>query len=179
MSDPDDKEDEGALFRASVSAAKPLQTDRIDPYREKVSPRARFREADEARVLVDSLLPEPEELELYSGDHLRFRRTNISEKVLRRLGRGFYRIDSEIDLHGLTESEACDQLAAFIADALERNNRVIRVVHGKGLRSGARGPVLKKLVNRWLRKSAAVLAFISTPPTDGGTGAVYVMLDHG
>ncbi len=178
MSKQSDNEDEAALFRAALSDAKPLKSDRIEPYKVPVEPRARFTEADEADVLIESLNPDQQALEAGSGDHLRFRRAHINEKVLRRLGRGHYRIDGEIDLHGLTEIQAKDALANFLPHALAQNYRVVRIVHGKGLGSGLKGPVLKRLVNRRLRQSDAVLAFISTPPTDGGTGAVYVMLDH-
>ncbi len=82
----------------------------------------------------------------------------------------------EIDLHGLTALQAREALRQFLAEAVQRGLGCVRVVHGKGLRSGPRGPVLKHAVNTWLRKVDAVLAFVSAPRRDGGTGAVYVLL---
>ncbi len=179
MSKPtDDSDDDFALFRQSVGETKPITRDKVEPFVERPKPDPKFRAADDAAVLRESLDPNNEDLELYSGDHLRHRQPSVSDRVLRRLGRGHYRIDAELDLHGLTELQAREVLANFIREARQHGKRVVRVVHGKGLGSGLRGPVLKRLVNRRLRKSAEVLAFVSTPPTDGGTGAVYVLLDH-
>jgi DNA-nicking Smr family endonuclease len=50
------------------------------------------------------------------------------------------------------------------------------VIHGKGRGSGPRGPVLKHVVNHWLRRMDDVAAFATARPVDGGTGAVYVLL---
>ena len=96
--------------------------------------------------------------------------------VLRRLRRGEYRVQREIDLHGLTVLEAKAALRAFLLDALEAHVHCVRIVHGKGLRSGHRGPVLKSAVSGLLRRSGAVLAYVSARPVDGGTGALYVLL---
>jgi DNA-nicking Smr family endonuclease len=96
---------------------------------------------------------------------------------LRKLRRGQYRVQAELDLHGLTQAEAKVQLHEFLNTALQRNVRCLRIVHGKGLRSGTRGPVLRQLVNDMLRRTAQVLAFASARQIDGGTGALYVLLD--
>ncbi len=85
-------------------------------------------------------------------------------------------MQDEIDLHGMTVAEAKPKLQEFI-EACARGGRLcVRVVHGKGLGSGHRGPVLKQKVNRWLRQWDPVLAFVSTRQIDGGTGAIYVLL---
>ncbi len=110
------------------------------------------------------------------GDELSFRRAGVPETVLRQLRRGLYRIESEIDLHGLTVAEAAAQLHAFLKDAHVRELRCVRVIHGKGLRSGTRGPVLKNTVNTLLRRADPVLAFASARPVAGGTGATLVLL---
>ena len=96
--------------------------------------------------------------------------------VLRRLRRGDYRVQREIDLHGMTVAEAKLALREFLVSALEQHVRCVRIVHGKGLRSGHRGPVLKAAVSSVLRRTGAVLAYVSARPVDGGTGAVYVLL---
>ena len=107
---------------------------------------------------------------------LSFRRTGVREQTLRRLRRGNFPIDAEIDLHGQSQSRARDDLAEFLDHCRDAGHRCVRVIHGKGYRSGARGPILKSAVNEWLRRNLHVLAFTSARPIDGGTGAVYVLL---
>ena len=87
-------------------------------------------------------------------------------------------MQAELDLHGLTLAEAKPRLADFIDYNASQGKYCVRIVHGKGLGSGERGPVLKNAVNRWLRKWDSVLAFVSTTQVDGGTGAVYVLLQN-
>jgi DNA-nicking Smr family endonuclease len=100
----------------------------------------------------------------------------VAESVLRKLRRGEYRVGGELDLHGLTAVQAKQALRAFLAAAVARHAGCVRIIHGKGLRSGHRGPVLKSVVSGVLRRTAAVVAFVSARPVDGGTGAVYVLL---
>jgi DNA-nicking Smr family endonuclease len=85
-------------------------------------------------------------------------------------------VQAEIDLHGMTLAEARPRLEAFVRRSASSNKHCVRIVHGKGLGSGDRGPVLKAAVNRWLRRWDVVLAFTSARQVDGGTGAVYVLL---
>jgi DNA-nicking Smr family endonuclease len=107
---------------------------------------------------------------------LSFRRAGVREQTLRRLRRGTFPIDAEIDLHGQIQSRARDDLAEFLGRCRDAGHRCVRVIHGKGYRSGARGPILKSAVNDWLRRNLDVMAFTSARPIDGGTGAVYVLL---
>ena len=112
-----------------------------------------------------------------SGEQaLSFQRTGVRIQVMRRLRRGFYPIDDELDLHGLSQMAARGQLAEFIARSRDRGCRCVRIIHGKGYRSGARGPVLKTAVNLWLRRLPDVMAFVSARAMDGGAGAMYVLL---
>jgi DNA-nicking Smr family endonuclease len=111
-----------------------------------------------------------------AADPLSFRRPGVREQTLRHLRRGRYPVEDELDLHGLSQAAARDYLADFLAASRDAGLRCVRVVHGKGYRSGARGPVLKIAVNTWLRRHADVLAFTSARAIDGGTGAVYVLL---
>jgi DNA-nicking Smr family endonuclease len=111
-----------------------------------------------------------------AADPLSFRRSGVREQTLRQLRRGRYPVEGELDLHGLSQSAARDHLADFIAASCQTGLRCVRIVHGKGYRSGARGPVLKIAVNTWLKRHADVLAFTSARAIDGGTGAVYVLL---
>jgi DNA-nicking Smr family endonuclease len=100
----------------------------------------------------------------------------IQDGVLKKLRRGAYRVEDVCDLHGLRVEEAKAALRAFLAEALGRNLRCVRVIHGKGMNSGPRGPVLKVAVNMILRKTAPVIAFTSARRVDGGTGAINVLL---
>jgi DNA-nicking Smr family endonuclease len=161
-----------------VRDVNPLRQAKRPPERERRRPRASSRRADEARVLADSLAFDAHDLDVESGDELGFRREGISESVLRRLRRGEYAVRDEIDLHGMKQDEARAALGAFLAEAAHHDRRCVRVIHGKGLGSGHRGPVLKSAVNRWLRRHAAVAAFCSARRNDGGTGALYVLLSR-
>lgn len=169
-------EDERALFRAAVRDVRPLRNAPPPPVRERRHARAASRRADDARVMAESLELDAGDLGVETGDELAWRREGVPESVLRRLRRGDYSCRAELDLHGMTQAEARVALAGFLAEALEQGRRCIRVVHGKGRRSGHRGPVLKAAVNRWLRRCDAVCAFCTARRADGGTGALYVLL---
>lgn len=171
-------QDDDALFRRAIADVRPLETDgRVEPPLKKPKPSARFSRADEARALEESLQADVDEIERANGEARRFRRAGIGRRTMRRLARGSYAVQAEIDLHGMTLAEAKPRLAAFIDACVRDGKRCVRVVHGKGLGSGQRGPVLKPNVDRWLRRMDDVLAFVSTRQVDGGTGALYVLLD--
>ena len=166
-------------FRRAVADTKPLKTDkRIPATRPKPKPRARFSKADEQEALRESLEDDIDTIEHGYGAALRFHRASVGKRTMRKLARGGYAVQGEIDLHGMTLAEAKPRLADFIDYSVLQGNLCVRVVHGKGLGSGDRGPVLKNAVNRWLRKWASVLAFVSTRQVDGGTGAIYVLLQR-
>jgi len=169
--------EDGDLFRRAMTDAKPLQQpDRAPPPTRKIAARARFRRRDDAEVLVESLQDDIEDVEASAGENLRFQRPAVSRKVMRKLSRGNFSVQDEIDLHGMTVAEAAISLTEFLDAAIARRLTCVRIVHGKGLGSGARGPVLKNKVNNWLRRRQNVLAFVSARQVDGGTGAVYVLL---
>jgi DNA-nicking Smr family endonuclease len=163
------------LFREAVRDVVPLKRARRHaPARPKPPPRARFTRADEAAVLAESLQLAPGELAVESGDELTYRAAGVGEAVIRQLRRGHFRVDRELDLHGFTAAGAHAALSAFLASALAMDARCVRIIHGR--RSGPRGPVLKNMVSKVLRRTAAVVAFASARPIDGGTGALYVLL---
>jgi DNA-nicking Smr family endonuclease len=126
------------------------------------------REAWSDAVDVESLL--------HTDDGLSFRRPGIGADVLARLRRGHWTIQGEIDLHGLRRDEARNALTEFLATAARRGWRCLRVVHGKGLGSPGREPVLKAKVQRWLAQSARVIAFTQASGPQGGAGALVVLL---
>jgi DNA-nicking Smr family endonuclease len=100
----------------------------------------------------------------------------ISRQTLRRLRRGDWHAQAELDLHGLTKLEAKLELVGFLDECRRRGARCIRIIHGKGLRSANREPVLKQHVRHWLTQRDEVLAFVQSRPRDGGSGAVTVLL---
>jgi DNA-nicking Smr family endonuclease len=173
----DEPVDEARLFRDAVRDVRPLKGRTPAPGgAPRARPQARFARADRVAVLRESLESEGADPQLAGGEELAFHRPQVQPAVLRRLRRGEYRIEREIDLHGLSVVEAKLALRRFLVAALERQVRCVRIIHGKGLRSGHRGPVLKAAVSAVLRRTGAVLAYVSARPVDGGTGAVYVLL---
>ena len=111
-----------------------------------------------------------------TGEELSYTRNGIGHQTLRKLRRGHWVIQDELDLHGLTTDEARGQLAEFLAHCMRRGMRCVRVIHGKGLRSKNREPVLKQKVANWLMQRDEILAFCQARRADGGGGAVVVLL---
>jgi DNA-nicking Smr family endonuclease len=173
-------EEERALFRAEMRDVRPLRGEpRRPPLRVRPRPRARFTREDRRAVLAESLALVGNALTpvVEAGEELLYRRPGVPAPVFRDLRSGRFRVEAECDLHGLRQHEAAKVLGAFLAEALQRRWRVVRVVHGKGLRSGQHGPVLKPMVNAYLQRVGAVLAFASGREVDGGVGASLVLLD--
>lgn len=168
-------DDDIALFRESVGNVRPLTDDSADTGRPTPPAKARFRRQDDQAVLRDAMQYDPEEI-LETGEELRFERPGLRPDVLRRLRRGRIPVRDHLDLHGLNWRDARETVSIFLAECHEQRIDCVRIVHGKGLRSGNTGPVLKAKLNSWLRKRADVLAFCSARPTDGGTGAIYVLI---
>ena len=173
----DSPDDEQQLFRKAVADVRPLGAEPRHDFRRHPRRRARREDATEA-VLGESLSMSPFEHLLETGEELNYCGPKLSRQAFRRLRRGEYAVQDEIDLHGMSVARAQEMLTEFIAECLRRHLYCVRVVHGKGMRSGPRGPVLKQEVNRWLRQWDSVLGFASAPPRDGGTGAVYLLLSR-
>ena len=111
-----------------------------------------------------------------AGEELTFTRNGIGPQSLKKLQRGHWMVQDELDLHGLTSAEARATLVEFLDRCLRRGVRCVRIIHGKGLRSPNREPVLKQKVGYWLMQREDVLAFRQARPSDGGGGAVMVLL---
>lgn len=141
-------------------------------------PEPRQRELDEQAVLRQALSDDFDVESLLETDEtLSFRRPEISLEVLRKLRRGHWALQAQIDLHGLRRDQAREALGGFIHDSARRGMRCVRVVHGKGNGSPGREPVLKTRVRRWLVQKQEVLAFVQARPSDGGAGALMVLLN--
>jgi DNA-nicking Smr family endonuclease len=173
-------------FRAAVRDVTPLAQTPATAGLSKPKPRGRLRKTaafaaaaadnlDEAMPLIGVEGTSADDAVTVDGA-LSFQRAGVRIQVMRRLRRGLFPIDDELDLHGLTQSAARNQLADFLVRSRDGGLRCVRIIHGKGYRSGARGPVLKTAVNLWLRRHMDVMAFVSARAIDGGTGAMYVLL---
>lgn len=162
-------------FRDAMAGTKPLPS---KPLRRgpKPKPRARFAREAEMEVLEASLNGPPYPDEPLLGEGLYYAKPGVQHTVLRKLRRGQFSVGAELDLHGLRSEDARLALAEFLQAVRNRRVRCVRIIHGKGYRSGPRGPILKQRLNGWLRQRDEVIAFCSARAVDGGTGAVYVLL---
>lgn len=169
--------EEKALFRAHVGEVRRITAARADdsaPRRPAPIPRQRL--ADEALVLDELTTLEFDPADMETGDELLYRGDGLQDRQFRRLRRGQFRVDGQLDLHGYTAEAARVAVAGFLTQARQGGRRCVRIIHGKGRGSRNGRPVLKVQVNHWLRQRRDVLGFCSTLPADGGTGAVYVLL---
>ncbi|MCZ4065693.1 Smr/MutS family protein [Oxalobacter aliiformigenes] len=166
------------LFLKSIGDVTPLEThDRIEPVFSFPKPIPVQRIADEKQALLDSLSDEfSVESLLETDETLSYAKNGIGPDVVRKLRRGHWVIQDQLDLHGMRRDEAREMIVEFLRQAAIRGIRCVRIVHGKGLGSVNNEPVLKKLVHKWLVQRADVVAFCQAKPADGGSGAVVVLL---
>ncbi len=169
------------LFRRAAGQVQALVVAPSAPDQNpKPAPEARQTKADEQRVQAESLSDAFDVATLLDVDgDLSYLRQGLGKDVLRRLRKGDWAIQREIDLHGLRQGEARDALSAFVHTAHKAGLRCVRVVHGKGLGSPGKEPVLRNRVRHWLVQKREVLAFVQARPADGGAGALVVLLDRG
>lgn len=178
MSKPDDiSPEDSKLFRASVGPVEPVRKpERVTPDIPRPDARPLKSREAEAEVLQEMASGTMDPAEVETGEELSYRRPGIQTQMFKRLRRGQYIVEAELDLHGLTSDMAQRELADFLNTCRQYNRRCIRIIHGKGRGSQGGKPVLKNHVNRWLRLRDEVLAFCSARQVDGGTGAIYVLL---
>ncbi|MEJ2345139.1 MAG: Smr/MutS family protein [Gammaproteobacteria bacterium] len=170
------RDDENRLFREQVGPVRPLAQDVVEPVFRRVAPVPRKTLEDRHQVLQDSLSDEFHPADVETGEELLYFRSGLQHRLIRKLRRGQFSLRAELDLHGMTVAMARQALLRFLLQCRERDQRCVRVIHGKGNGSSHRGPILKTMVNRWLQQRDEVLAFCSALPAHGGTGAVYVLL---
>ncbi|MFA5170986.1 MAG: Smr/MutS family protein [Sulfuriferula sp.] len=172
--DPDDL----ALFQQAVSGVQPIaDTGRIVPSvnTNLLTPKSFLQ--DERQALQDSLsdyIGWDDGIE--TGEELAYIRTGLRRDTLRKLRRGHWVLQAELDLHGMISVEARQAVAAFLADCGKRGKRCVRIIHGKGLGSKNKEPILRTKVKHWLMQKDEVLAFCQARTMDGGSGAVVVLL---
>ncbi|TSA14370.1 MAG: DNA mismatch repair protein MutS [Betaproteobacteria bacterium] len=166
------------LFRQAVADARPLpHHGKVQRRQDAPPPYPVQSHLDEHAALMESLSADWTAQDwLDCGDEPNFLRTGLSRQVLRKLRSGTWVIQDQLDLHGLDRHQARDALAAFLAHCRRRGVRCVRIIHGKGLGSKNREPVLRAKVKHWLAQREEVLAFCQARPTDGGSGALVVLL---
>jgi DNA-nicking Smr family endonuclease len=169
--------DDVSLFRDAVKDVKPFTAPPKDEYKLKPKPIPLQFIRDEQQALVDSLsdhyIPAHE---IETGEELLYLRDGHSPDILSKLRRGHWVIQAKIDLHGLISDEARAYVSSFISDCKKRGIRCVRIVHGKGLGSRNREPVLKHKLRGWLMQKDEVIAYAEAKKQDGGSGAVIVLL---
>ena len=165
------------LFALTVGVVTRQRETAIAPQRPKPPATARQRERDEAAVMLEAISDEFDvESLLDTDDALSFRRPDSGPEVVRKLRRGVWAIQAQLDLHGLRREEARERLNRFVFEARRSGLRCVRVIHGKGNNSPGREPVLKGKVKSWLVQKKDVIAFTQARASDGGTGALVVLL---
>jgi DNA-nicking Smr family endonuclease len=166
------------LFIRAAGAVKPMPDKRKLHHKPAPKmPQAMQYQRDEKAVLKEAISDEFDVSTLLECDeHLSFRRPGIGPDVTRKLRRGDWSIQRQLDLHGLRRDDAREALSIFIREAHKHGIRCVRVVHGKGLGSPGKAPVLKSRVHSWLVQKNEVLAFVQAKPADGGAGALVVLL---
>ena len=166
------------LFVRAVGAVTTLDhAPRVSLSPEPAKPLAQQQRLDDVNVLRESLSDDFDVSTLLdTDDELSYRSQGIGTDVTQKLRKGHWSLQGQIDLHGLRSDEAREALGQFIRDATKRGWRCVRVVHGKGLGSPGKTPVLKAKVQRWLVQKTEVLAFVQAKGSEGGAGALVVLL---
>jgi len=174
MSDADDRE----ALRRALAGVKPLARPRRQALRASAPrPVPLQTRRDERAVLAESIAgPLSADEALETGIELTYLRDGLSRQLLRRLRRGHWVVQDDLDLHGMNRVEAAEQVARFVRAAAMRGLRCVRIVHGKGLGSKNREPVLKGKLRAWLTPRDEVLAYCQAPAAWGGSGALLVLL---
>lgn len=174
MNDESNKMDESTLFMAKMAGVEPLKSD--NKIKLNKTPKKPLHPAidNDFKFAIDDTFSDAEIIE-DCPDVLSFSRSGLQHNVLKKLRQGKHPIEQTLDLHGLTVVDARHKLLEFFGECEASGVRHAIIIHGKGFRSKDK-PVIKPMVNRWLRAADNVLAFHSAQLKDGGSGAVYVLL---
>ncbi len=164
-------DDKHSIFTRAMQDVNPLTSDKtsLKHPREAIQKRQSVSEPHIKDTLSDDFIPDCE-------DYLEFMRPGIQKSYMKQIRNGKIDAQGHLDLHGFHREDARKALLDFLEHSQQASHKLVRIVHGKGHHSGDGQAVLKAMVNKWLQNIPQVLAFVSTPPNDGGTGAVYVLL---
>ncbi|MEY4207422.1 MAG: hypothetical protein RLZZ20_574 [Pseudomonadota bacterium] len=173
-----EQEREANLFRHSVADVTPIKAaPRVPLPTPRPLPIAHQRMADDEAALQESLSDEFSIDTLLDVDEtLSYARGGIGPDVMRKLRGGGWVMQDQLDLHGLRTDQAREALGQFIRNSVKRGFRCVRIIHGKGLGSMNKKPVLKSKVRNWLVQKDEVIAFVQARAADGGSGALMVLL---
>ena len=170
-------DDDVSLFRRHVGGTRPLkgEGERVLPVRRAPRRAPTAAPPDGQGATEGGFEPDPIG-DIERGSRIEFARPGLQRREIRRLRRGYHRVQDQLDLHGLLASEAERAVLEFVDHSRARGLRCVCIIHGKGRSSTGGRPVLKAVVDRWLRRCDGVLAFCPAPDNAGGTGAVHVLL---
>ncbi|HEU4665446.1 MAG TPA: Smr/MutS family protein [Dokdonella sp.] len=169
--------EDARLFRSAIGEVRRLpEPEAADSTRPRPAPEPLQSERDEASVRDELLTHAIDHGTIELGEEISYLKPGQPPKLLQKLRRGQFSVRAEIDLHEMSVAVAREAIRQFLDDCRRHDELCVRIVHGKGLRSKAQGPVLKQLTDGLLRRRADVLAFTSARPAQGGTGAVIVLL---
>jgi DNA-nicking Smr family endonuclease len=177
------KKVEANLFQSSLGGVKRLpESDRYVPNLPKsagtAAPRRVLTQQEDDQAVMRESLSDLFEVDHYMEEDpaLNYAAPGVGNDVVKKMRKGHWPIQDELDLHGLRRDDARDQIGAFLRHAAQRNYRCVRVIHGKGFGSKGQEPVLKSMVHSWLVQKDEVIAFCAARPSDGGDGALVVLL---
>ncbi len=166
----DSSTDDNQSFQEMILDVNKIKTNQAQPYKKKHRPiplNIPIEKSEDTRFA---------DHQIDTFDLLSYQSAGIQNRLFKELGKGYIKPEGSLDLHGRRITEAHKIFNQFINDAIYHRARCVRIIHGKGHRSTDNQPILKQKTNQWLRQRDEVLAFISAPSWDGGTGAVYVLL---
>jgi DNA-nicking Smr family endonuclease len=181
--DPGD--DDAQAFEEAMRDARPLARGHARvparPAPATGAPRAARERSESAKLLAAEGELESAAFALtHEGERIEGRAPGVDARTVRRLKSGEPRVEARLDLHGRAREAALDELERFVRSSRASGRRALLIIHGRGANTPDGRAVLKPLVWRWLSSSraagAAVLAFVSAPPAQGGDGATLVLL---
>ncbi len=169
---------EANIFRSSIGDVEVLkQPEKFHPVPKKPKPLPFKHIEDEQKALQESLSDEFDAGTLLESDeNLSYTRMGVGIDVAKKLRKGEWVIQAQLDLHGMRRDQARDNLGEFLRKCLRSGFRCVRIIHGKGLGSINKEPVLKNKVRNWLIQKDEVIAFSQATAADGGSGALIVLL---
>jgi DNA-nicking Smr family endonuclease len=174
-------EDTGETFESAMKGVSRVRW-RRDPAPATSLPQAipvEDPEGEDERLFLEAVGPDaappildhPEYIEGWVG--------LAGQRFLASLRNGVYSIQAAIDLHGMSRMEARAAVEEFIIGMSRQRSCCVKIIHGRGINSPNDKAVLKEHLQDWLatrRMSHHVVAYASAPYTDGGVGAIYVLL---
>lgn len=163
-------DEESLLFRDAVKGTRKIKQDTIRASSNPVKQKREVRESRE-KLWVDYFFSDEYQPHLEADGPTRYVRDDVSKFELKKLKRGSYPPEIYLDLHGMNQHQAKQELAALLTLCRKENIHVASVMHGIGKH------ILKQRIPSWLAQHPAVRAFHQAPREWGGESAILVLLD--